>query len=672
MDELVETIGVTGAVLIICFVFTVFLFGLVFAIPVIVLAVIGMLIYTHYSPNSVRNQEKAEVERTLELYEQAKQLDPLSKDAFDDFVCDTFNTDQVRETALELFDLENYQPPSSPPPVLVGIEGGRYRDQLHEYINTAHDKDNAEAFKSEIIELLSRYDETISERGFFFALQFLKPNEIETLIGSFFAGQNHFEKLRTMLNTNLDEQKGILPSQYNGKNCAWDYLKHTPLLNLEKKATAVEWNNRAAHTLVLGGSGSGKTTLFKFMIRQLLKEDCCVVVMDSQSQVIEELANLKLDDDAVTWLSPENALALNPFDINPEDQRDETVINNKISLLEFVVENLIEAPMTPRQKNLFYFCTQLVLAIPGGNVKTFKEILKDPFIYSDTIGTLDETARDIFFKELKEQSGNRKGNSYDSTRQELAYRLDGLIKQPTFRRIFQTKEKTFDFFDEMQKRKLILLDTSQSLLADDSPTLGRFLIANALQACFQRVRSKQMERPVYFFVDEADEYFDEKLERMLLQARKANFGLVASVQDFNRATKAGIADTLIGSTYTKIVSKVITSDAKRLAPSMKTSAEFLTDLSDHTFGYFSGENTVSIRVGSNPLSMFDKRVDLNKFRKTMELRYGSKLEDDDENRDLEAVEKQKLHASDKISKASNEKAPMSQNEDQDIEPSDQL
>ena len=45
---------------------------------------------------------------------------------------------------------------------------------------------------------------------------------------------------------------------------------------------------------------------------------------------------------------------------------------------------------------------------------------------------------------------------------------------------------------------------------------------------------------------------------MLLQARKANVGMVIATQDLSRASRAGIADTILGSTTTKIVSRVVT------------------------------------------------------------------------------------------------------------------
>ncbi len=683
---------------------------------IVLLAVVCVFVLFRLFPSLGKTRkEKIEdefVERTHALYKQACQIDAFDTDAFIKIANATFEDGKVRAAALELFAREEVAKPDPPPEIVTGIEGGRYRDYLERYINQGQDDERNNVLVGSLCHVLEPLDRIWDDDGIFNARQRITREEVVTLMARTFEVEPRFESTRQQLLANLMENGGKNALQYRDDDYPYAYLKNTPLEKLEYRATMVPWNNREAHTLVLGGSGSGKTTLFKHLIAKLLEEDCCVVVMDSQSQVIEELAHLKLNESDVTWLSPENALALNPFDIDPKDQRDETVINNKISLLEFVVENLIEAPMTPRQKNLFYFCTQLVLAIPGGNVKTFKEVLKDPFVYSDTIETLDETARDFFFKELKEQSGNRKGNSYDSTRQELAYRLDGLTKQPTFRRIFQTKENTFDFFDEMQKRKLILLDTSQSLLADDSPTLGRFLIANALQACFQRVHKKQMDRPVYFFVDEAHEYFDEKLERMLLQARKANVGMVLATQDLSRATKAGIADTLIGSTSTQIVSKVIAGDAKRLAPAMKTNAEFITDLSDHTFGYFSGQDIVSIQVNGDPLSQVAKRGDLNSLKRSIEFRYGPKPEmptfDPKPNADTESVNseptvedtstsseqnraeenkppvakqkpdkpiQQKPQKSQPKPKAHNkpkQKPPMIQNEVQDIEPGDQL
>jgi len=648
-----------------------FVYGIIFFIPAALVtasvAVACVFIYSFVSPNSKRNQAKAEVDETRQLYSQACAIKPLSKDDYSQFIVDNFVSSATQNVALRLFKEEGFAAPPVPPPIVTGIEGGRYRDTIKRFINTSHDKETGERFKREVYEALKPFDETVSADAFFNARQYLSNDEIDELVTGFFGEHDFFMQLRNTLDRNFNEQDGLLPRDYSGTNCPWDYLKDTPLLELEYRDIGVGWHNRAAHTLILAGSGAGKTTLFKHMIANLLREDCCVIVMDSQSQLIEELALIELPESDLTWICPAHQLALNPFDCDPSELNDETIINNRISLLEFVIENLIEAPMTPRQKNLFYYCTQLVLAIPGGNIETFKEVLRDPFDFADHIDELDESARNFFNIDLR-SADRGKRNSYDGTREELAYRLDGLTKQPTFRRILRTKENTFDFYSEMEESRLILLDTSQALLSEQSATLGRFFVAQALQACFERVRSKATDRPVYFFIDEAHEVFDEKLERMLLQARKANCGMILAVQDLAKATRAGITDTLIGSTATKIISQVIVSDARKLAPRMKTSAEFLTDLPQHVFAFSTGDqSTVTVKASSNPLSSLEQRDDLNELRKLMEYHYGPEPENDFTVKDVPSG---KYGPNDELKPQP--KHTMSDNEDHDIKPADAL
>ena len=162
--------------------------------------------------------------------------------------------------------------------------------------------------------------------------------------------------------------------------------------------------------------------------------------------------------------------------------------------------------------------------------------------------------------------------------------------------------------------------------------------------------------------------------------------LVLATQDFSKASKAGIADTLIGSTSTKIVSKVIGSDAKRLTPSMRTSTDFLTGLSDHSFGFFSGEEPAIIRTEADPLFRFDKHSSLSLVRQAMEYHYGPAPEEDEEpttksktapdthsgEPEAEETETAEPLAEEAKAKTPKQKPSMSKNEDQDIEPSDQL
>ncbi len=607
-----------------------FVYGIIFFVPLaVVLLVVGLggaTIYSALSPNSQRNIEKAQIAETNQLYEQVRALSPISADQYSEYMAASFNSLATYAVAMELYAMEGYQVPSPPPPIVTGIEGGRYRDTLKRYLNTNHHPDTAKQFQEEVIRALLPFDSGLTDGAFFHAQTYLSNQEIEELVQGFFGDHSYFGQLRDTIDQNFNEQNAVLPSEYTGTNCPWDYLKDTPLLTLERKTIPAQWENRAAHTLILAGSGAGKTTLYKHLIAKLLEEDCCVVVMDSQSQLIEELAHLELEEDDLTWITPEHQLALNPFDVDPDDLKDEQYVINRTALLMFVVEHLMQAEMVPRQRTLFRYCTELVLSIPDGNVATFMEVLQDPYEFAPYIDKLDATARDFFNNKLRAEG--KRGNNYTGTREELAYRLDALTSHPVFRRIFQSAENTFDMLEEMEERKLILLDTSHALLGDMSPTLGRFYVAQALQTCFQRVKKKQQGRPVVFLIDEAHEIFDEKLESMLLQARKANVGLVLAMQDFTKAASAGLVDTLLTSTDTKLVSKVGIRDARKLAPVMKTDPNRLVAVPKYSFAFSSGDQqAVTISVDEDPLAALPKRDSLDQLRKDMSYHYGPETEE---------------------------------------------
>ena len=85
----------------------------------------------------------------------------------------------------------------------------------------------------------------------------------------------------------------------------------------------------------------------------------------------------------------------------------------------------------------------------------------------------------------------KKGSPYDSTKTELALSPGCAFEKPDLAPHLQHQGKHLPVLSEMLNRKLILIDTSHALLADESATFGRFMIAQALQACYRRVKEKK-------------------------------------------------------------------------------------------------------------------------------------------------------------------------------------
>ncbi|MEO1749921.1 MAG: DUF87 domain-containing protein, partial [Pseudomonadota bacterium] len=332
--------------------------GIFFAIPAAIAAAILYGVYQKYhGPAAIAAHAEAEMQA---LYQKALNISPYGFERFEEMVDDAIDDEDVCELGHWLYKSEGLLAPDPPPPIANTIEGGRYRDGLNKYIASSYDSDKADHFVETTLGILETLDRA-DQPGLFTASRRRSPEEISDLIMAFFVEDDFYRPLRTTLDQNLVQQNGVFPSEYSGTSCAWDYLKDTPLLKFEYASTSADWHNPENHTLVLAGSGAGKTTLFKHLIAHLLADDVCVIVMDSQSQVIEELAAIDLPDDEIAWITPDQPLALNPFFATREDVADETFVNNAVSDLEFVIDKLIDAPMTPRQRTLFFHATNLVL-----------------------------------------------------------------------------------------------------------------------------------------------------------------------------------------------------------------------------------------------------------------------------------------------------------------------
>ena len=382
--------------------------------------------------------------------------------------------------------------------------------------------------------------------------------------------------------------------------------------------------------MILGGSGSGKTNMIEFIIGQDLQrnlegdETCTIVVIDSQVQMIPKLANLEYDVDEVTYLNPKWDIGLNLFDVNYAELKAsgeaETAINKAVGLIRFVLEGTLQTEMSDRQRTMFDFAIQLIISIEGGNIFTFMELLEEDghLKYGREIGEFDQTTQDFFMRDWGSKD-------YKVTRNAIRSRLQTLLKNPTFRRLFAASRSHFQMYDELQIRHLILLDTNKPMLdKEGSAFLGRLYIAMIVQAAHRRFENnKYTYRPVYLYIDEAQEYFDERLGEMLEQARKANIGLVLAHQTISQIKREGLDPaTVIGNTATKLVSTTYQDDAAEIGKSMRVRPNEILDLPQYTFGlHHRTSGFIPVRAPENGLAMFDFRTDKDALKTAMEFRY---------------------------------------------------
>ncbi|MEJ6404948.1 hypothetical protein [Yoonia sp. 2307UL14-13] len=627
MDEFAELFGsLIGLAIVIMMVAVAILFIGMFVAPIIVVGG-GTLFYIHniHLPEKRRYEARA---RTEAMYRKAQGLSP-TYDALETALLGAgIESNVLHRIAKDLYRQEGLQPPVLPPISDDQIKMARYQDSLERFIAVA-DPTHYQAFERHLIWALSDYEPDSDETGqMFHSKRQRSKSEIERLMLRFINDDGLFQPLQDQLNVNYRDENEVMPTDCKHGDYIWRYLKDTPLLPLADVDEMVGLQDRFRHTYLLGASGSGKTVILENIIAHDLRsdEDCCLVVIDSQTQLTNKLARLDIPD--TTYITPKYDLALNLFDVGYDEMKGhgiegETLINKTVGLLSFVLEGMMGADFTNPQKTIFQYCIQLVISIPGGNIFTFMDVLAEGGHerYKEHIAKLDQNLQRFFEVDFPSKE-------YTRTKEAIRRRIDGLLLNPTFRRLFSATENKIDMFDELARQKLIIIDTNKPMLDDAaSAFFGRLFIAMILRASHQRFGQGRSARPVYLIVDEAHEYFDRSISDMLEQARKANIGLIVSHQSISqsRATKGGgsVTDPLMVNTATKLIWTSFREDAAKFAGSMQVKPEDILNLPPYTFGLHSRkQGFIPVRGVTDVLKDFPRRKDQSTLRAEMEKRYG--------------------------------------------------
>ncbi len=438
---------------------------------------------------------------------------------------------------------------------------------------------------------------------------------IEKLIGFPFSDAplslSLFEKLKVELRRNIFAASGIdphksadstrpvvPPTAQDGKSArelADLYLKGTPFADLLELRIpfAIPMESRFEHCHVIAGTGHGKTQLLQKMIHDdLLAAEVdgrSVVVIDSQGDLIRKISNLELFSPFVGGGLGERLILIDPSDVahpfamnlfdphlarldaySPVDR--ERMLNGVIELYETFFDALLGAELTQRQDVVFRYIARLMLTIPGATIHTFLELMENGKAFTGYMEKLEGTARRFFEREFFSPS-------FSATKGQVAKRLWGVLSTPSFDRMFSQKENRIDLFEAMNGGKIILVNTAKDLLKDEGCRLfGRFFMAMLVQATLERSTVPEAKRtPAFVYADEAHEYFDDRIETVLNQARKFKVSLTLAHQNLDQLSPR-LRAALLSNTTTKCAGGVSAKDARVLADELHTTTEFIDSM----------------------------------------------------------------------------------------------
>jgi hypothetical protein len=166
--------------------------------------------------------------------------------------------------------------------------------------------------------------------------------------------------------------------------------------------------------------------------------------------------------------------------------------------------------------------------------------------------------------------------SFGETKKQVLTRLWGVLSNPTFDRMFSHPRSKVDLFAALQEGRIVLINTAKDLLKEEGASiLGRFFIALLAQTALRRASLPAHERrPCFVYIDEAADYFDDKIGHLLNQARKYKVGMVLAHQNLDQLTPA-LRASVFSSTSIKYAGGVSGKDAALLTSEMHVGADFL-------------------------------------------------------------------------------------------------
>ncbi len=391
-------------------------------------------------------------------------------------------------------------------------------------------------------------------------------------------------------------ERGIVPPTAQKNKSARElldlYLGGTPFAELFALPVpfSVPEHVRFEHCHVIGGTGHGKTQLLQKMIYADLVQSQydrrSVVVIDSQGDMIQKLSRLELFSpyvpgglgDRLVLIDPSDVLhpfALNLFDAHMDRVKDydaadkERVLNGVVELYETFFDALLGAELTARQDVVFRYIARLMLTIPGATIHTLMQIMENGKAFKPHMDRLEGSGRRFFETEFFSPS-------FAPTKSQILKRLWGVLSTPAFDRMFSQQENKLDLFDALNSGKIILVNTAKDVLKEEgSRVFGRFFIAMLAQAALERSTIRDKDRtPAFVYVDEAHEYFDDRIEAILNQARKFKVGITLAHQTLDQLSTR-LRSVILADTSIKCAGGVSAKDARAIADELHTTPEFI-------------------------------------------------------------------------------------------------
>lgn len=306
-----------------------------------------------------------------------------------------------------------------------------------------------------------------------------------------------------------------------------------------KKEIRLKTEDRFRHFYVIGQTGTGKSSIMQVMARQDLKNGQWMAVIDPHGDLVKDLLPFiprERADDVVIFdpSDLQRPMWLNLLEAHTQEEKDLVAMDS----LNIMIKLFWSEIFGPRIQDYFRNAVLTLMDHPDGWAIT--DIVR---LFTDT--TFQKSYRGFVKNPIvKSWWDNTYESMWDREKAEIipyfAAKFGGFITNSMIRNIIWQTKSSFDIFDIMQNKKILMVNLSKWVLWDiNSELLGLILVSKIQMAAMRRQNiAKEDRSDFYMYIDEFQNYITPAIESILSEARKYRLGLVLAHQYLGQLEKS--------------------------------------------------------------------------------------------------------------------------------------
>ncbi|MEO0789106.1 MAG: DUF87 domain-containing protein [Bacteroidota bacterium] len=363
---------------------------------------------------------------------------------------------------------------------------------------------------------------------------------------------------------------------------------------------------RQRHCFILGRTGSGKTELLKLLIHNDIRAGKGVLLIDPHGDLAEQCSRFRLWEDPrfrerLVYISGQgiyqgimpllNPLTHNFYEVDIHTKRQ--MISIRVGELMSAFEVIFRGEFTDNMRLLLDRCLRLLLVHQGTGIQDLLDMLY-PFPQSSYLRRANEhydPSVQRYFEQLFFE------DRYQVTKAAILTRFETALGYEALKLLLCRSGKGVPLTPLLESGKVVIINASQGIFGElGSRILGAFLMAEVSSLALSRAKLQESQRQeVFVYLDECQNFLNEKIDKVLSEARKYGVHLTLATQHLGHfSSMLPLRRSIMANTAVKICGSVSVGDAKIMSQAIDLNLAKVDNLKAGKFALKAGEESALV------------------------------------------------------------------------------